>query len=62
MYEFLPGWWEDISACRSFADLPANAQDYVRRVEALIGARISAIGVGPGREAIISRHDLLGAG
>ncbi len=61
VYEYLPGWWEDISACRSFADLPGNAQDYVRRVESLIGARISAIGVGPGREAIISCHDLLGA-
>ncbi len=61
VYEELPGWWEDITACRTFAELPANAQAYVLRVEQLIGARVSAIGVGPGRDAIIQRHDLLGA-
>jgi len=60
VYEQLPGWWEDISGCRSFADLPANARRYVERVEELIGARISVVGVGPGREATISRHPLLG--
>ena len=56
----MPGWWEDISGCRTFEDLPAAAQAYVLRVEELIGARVSAIGVGPGRDAIIVRHDLLG--
>ena len=56
----MPGWWEDISGCRTFEELPANAQAYVLRVEELIGARVSAIGVGPGRDAIIVRHDLLG--
>ena len=59
IYEELPGWWEDISGCRTFADLPANAQAYVLRVEELIGARVSAIGVGPGRDEIISRFPLL---
>ncbi len=59
IYETLPGWWEDISACRRFEDLPPNAQAYVLRLEELIGARVSAIGVGPGREAIIERHPLL---
>ena len=60
IYETLPGWWEDISACRRFEDLPAAAQAYVLRLEELIGARVSAIGVGPGREAIIERFPLLG--
>jgi adenylosuccinate synthase len=60
IYEDLPGWWEDISTCRTFEDLPANAQAYVLRLEELIGARVSAIGVGPGRDEIISRHSLLG--
>ncbi len=60
IYEDLPGWWEDISTCRTFEDLPANAQAYVLRLEQLIGARVSAIGVGPGRDEIISRHSLLG--
>jgi adenylosuccinate synthase len=59
VYESLDGWWEDISDCRSFEDLPANARRYVERVEELVGARISVIGVGPGREATISRHPLL---
>ena len=60
IYEYLPGWAEDISTCRSFEEMPANARAYILRVEELIGARISAIGVGPGRDAIIERHSLLG--
>lgn len=59
IYEYLDGWWEDITACRTFEELPANAQAYVLRAEELIGARVSAIGVGPGREEIIQRHPLL---
>ncbi|WP_168626046.1 adenylosuccinate synthase [Cryobacterium sp. BB307] len=60
IYEDLPGWSEDITGIRDFDDLPKNAQDYVLRIEELSGERISAIGVGPGREAIVVRHDLLG--
>ncbi len=60
IYEEMPGWWEDITACRSFEELPAAARAYVLRVEELIGARVSAIGVGPGREEIIERFALLG--
>ncbi|MDO5504361.1 MAG: adenylosuccinate synthase [Actinomycetia bacterium] len=59
VYELLDGWWEDISGCRTFDELPENAQKYVLRVEELIGARVSAIGVGPGRHEIIERHSLL---
>ncbi|HXR44775.1 MAG TPA: adenylosuccinate synthase [Pseudolysinimonas sp.] len=59
IYEEFPGWTEDITAARVFEDLPRNAQDYVLAVEAMSGSRISAIGVGPGREGIIVRHDLL---
>ncbi|NLJ52877.1 MAG: adenylosuccinate synthase [Intrasporangiaceae bacterium] len=59
VYEHLDGWWEDISGCRTFEELPENAQKYVLRVEELIGARVSAIGVGPGRHEIIERHALL---
>jgi adenylosuccinate synthase len=55
VYEELPGWFEDISACRSFEELPANARDYVERVEELTGAPVSAIGVGPGRDETITR-------
>ena len=59
VYENFPGWSEDISGCRKFEDLPKNAQDYVLMLERISGARISAIGVGPAREAIIVRHDML---
>ena len=59
IYELLPGWFEDISHCRSFEELPANAQRYVRRVEELSLARVSAIGVGPGRDQTIVLHDVL---
>lgn len=59
IYETLPGWTEDISGARSFADLPANAQAYVRFLEERSGSRISAIGVGPDREAIVQVHDLI---
>ena len=60
VYEELPGWSEDISGVRRFADLPQAAQDYVLRIEELAHCRVSAIGVGPGREATISRHSLIG--
>jgi adenylosuccinate synthase len=60
IYEEFPGWTEDITAARSFEDLPQNAQDYVLALERMSGSRISAIGVGPARDAIVVRHDLLG--
>jgi adenylosuccinate synthase len=60
IFSELPGWWEDISAARTFDDLPVNAQRYILALEEMVGQRISAIGVGPGRDAIIARHDLLG--
>ena len=59
IYENFPGWAEDLTAVREFDDLPKNARDYVLAIEAMNGARISAIGVGPDREAIIVRHDLI---
>ncbi|MGC5629346.1 adenylosuccinate synthase [Georgenia sp. Z1344] len=59
IYEELPGWWEDISHVREFDDLPQNARDYVLALEEMSGTRISAIGVGPDREATIVRHDLI---
>ena len=60
IYEELPGWSEDISGCRSFEELPENAQRYVLRLEELMGTRVSVIGVGPGRAESIVRHDMLG--
>jgi adenylosuccinate synthase len=59
IYETFPGWHEDISACRSLEELPRNARDYVTALQDLSGAPISAIGVGPGRDATIALRDLV---
>ena len=58
VYEYLPGWSEDLSGCRTFEELPKNARDYVEYVEARSGARISVVGVGPEREQAVVRHAL----
>ena len=57
--EYFPGWNEDISVARTFEDLPQNAQDYVLALEKMSNTRISVIGVGPERDQVIVRHDLL---
>jgi adenylosuccinate synthase len=59
VYEEHDGWWEDISKVRSFDELPAAARSYVERIEELCGTRVSVIGVGPGREENVVRHELL---
>jgi adenylosuccinate synthase len=59
IYESMPGWWEDISGARTIDDLPANARKYVSALEEMSGARISAVGVGPSRDATVVVHDLL---
>ena len=59
VYEYLPGWYEDITKARSFAALPPNAQAYVLALEELAGARVSVVGVGPGRDAVIERHAII---
>jgi len=59
IYENLPGWSEDISKAKTFADLPKNAQAYVKALEEMSGAPISAIGVGPGRTETIEINSFL---
>jgi adenylosuccinate synthase len=59
VYEYLDGWWEDISDAKDFADLPKNAQRYVRAVEDMIGAPVAAIGVGPRRDQIVQLREVL---
>jgi len=55
IYEELPGWKCDITGCRSFEELPQEAQDYVAFIEDLAHTRVTFIGVGAGREQIINR-------
>ena len=59
VYEYLPGWSEDISGVTTFEGLPPAAQRYVRFLEDQSRTRISAIGVGPDRDATIVLHDLI---
>ncbi|GIH62352.1 MULTISPECIES: adenylosuccinate synthase [Microbispora] len=59
IYEELPGWQEDITSAKTFEDLPPNAQAYVRALEEMSGAPISAIGVGPGRTQTIQIRSLI---
>ncbi len=53
VYETLPGWSEDLSKCRTLADLPAAARRYVDRIGELAGLPVSVVSVGPDREQTI---------
>lgn len=58
-YETLEGWaGHDIRAARSWEDLPPACQNYVRRIEDLVGAPVALLSVGPGREEVIARDPL----
>ena len=59
IYEYLPGWKEDISKARKIEDLPANARAYIKFLEDISGAPMSAIGVGPGRDETIVVKDFI---
>jgi adenylosuccinate synthase len=50
IYEYLDGWWDDISQVKDPAQLPRNARAYLTALEDMIGAPISAVGVGPRRD------------
>jgi adenylosuccinate synthase len=56
VYEDLPGWRTDTTACRSWSDLPEAARTYVERLEQLAGAPISHVSVGPERAQMIVRR------
>jgi len=53
IYEELPGWQEDITQVKSFAELPANAQNYLNRIAELTGADLEGFSVGPDRHQTI---------
>ncbi len=50
VYEEVAGWDEDISAVRSYEDLPQEARDYVKRIEDISGVAPVIVSVGPDRE------------
>ena len=55
VYETLPGWNCDISACRSFDELPKAAQDYVLFAEKALGCKFTFVSVGAERDQLITR-------
>jgi adenylosuccinate synthase len=59
VYEQFDGWTEDISAARSFEDLPKNAQLYIRALEEMSGAPFASVGVGPDRKQTLELRPLL---
>jgi adenylosuccinate synthase len=56
VYETLPGWSETTVGVKSFERLPANAQAYLQRIEALAGVPIAMVSTGPDRDETILRH------
>jgi adenylosuccinate synthase len=57
IYETIEGWSADTSGARSWADLPAQAIKYVRRIEELIGAPVALLSTSPKREDTILVHN-----
>ena len=57
IYEEMPGWTETTVGAQSMDALPANARNYVKRIEQLIGVPIDMVSTGPDREeTIVLRH------
>ncbi len=57
IYETIEGWAGTTAGARSWADLPAQAIKYVRRIEELIGAPVALLSTSPEREDTILVHD-----
>ena len=53
VYEELPGWEEDITGVRKWEDLPAAAQDYIKRIETLCQTPVKWVSVGPERDQVV---------
>jgi adenylosuccinate synthase len=57
VYETLEGWSESTAGARSWADLPATAIKYIRRIEELIEAPVALLSTSPERDDTILVHD-----
>lgn len=58
IYISMPSWKEDISSCKSFEELPIEAQNYIKKIEELSGIFFAIVSVGPDREQTIIRKEL----
>ena len=57
IYETMPGWRESTEGARSWADLPAAAVKYIRRIEELIETPVALLSTSPERDDTILVHD-----
>jgi len=57
IYETIEGWSESTAGARSWADLPAQAIKYIRRIEELIGCPAAIVSTSPEREDTILVRD-----
>ena len=55
VYETMPGWKTSTAGVTKFAELPKAAQNYVRRIEQLVGVPVAWVGTGPGRTEMVAR-------
>jgi adenylosuccinate synthase len=58
IYEDLPGWTENLTGCRTLADLPKTTRAFIERVEQLTGCAVAIASVGPDRAETIVRSDV----
>lgn len=58
IYISVPGWKDDITNCRSFAELPLEAQNYVKTIEKYTGISVDMISVGAERTQTIIRKEV----
>jgi adenylosuccinate synthase len=57
VYESMPGWQETTAGARSWADLPAQAIKYIRRIEELIKCPVALVSTSPERDDTILVRD-----
>jgi adenylosuccinate synthase len=62
VFEELPGWGEDVSDVRDYAQLPQRARDYVAWVEERLGVPVSLVGVGQRRDQVLAPRGLSAVG
>ena len=53
VYIDMPGWRKPTENAREFSDLPQKARNYVKKIAGLVGANLSIVSIGPGREQTI---------
>jgi adenylosuccinate synthase len=52
----LRGWQEDLGECRTLSDLPEAAREYLQFIAEHVGAPVTLVGVGPGRDQVVWTH------